>query len=264
MSTSHTPPRRHVAAALAFTFSWAAPAVPAFSATPSFLCSQATTWVERTVCDSERLSALDLELALAYANLLRTAGPDGERALTASQQRWWAGRDECRRQSDGVSCLESRYAQRIATLKARPGYSEKRPTRSVDLPPERLADVGEGWSRSLSRYVKAIRACLATAPAPVRWVEDARDDGTFDQAVAVALRGSGRDTWSCTAQRNGLQVLAWHDLSDRGSANAGPRFYPVTSFPSDACGTPVKVLDENDIHVGWLGPACEVVGTRTR
>jgi len=264
MSASPAFPRRHTAAVLAFTAALAVPAVPGLAATPSFLCSQATTWVERTVCGNERLSALDLDLALAYAHLLRTAGPGGERALTASQQRWWAERDECRRQPDGESCLEARYAQRIATLKARPDYSEKRPTRSVDLPPERVADVGEGWSRSLSRYVKAIRACLTKAPAPVRWVEDARDDGTFDEAVAVALRGAGRETWSCTAQRNGSQVLAWHDLSGGDGASAGPRFYPFTRVPADACGTPVKVLDENDIHVGWLGPACEVVGTRTR
>ena len=47
----------------------------ALSATPSFLCSKGKTWVEKTICGSERLSELYLELATVYARLLRvTAG----------------------------------------------------------------------------------------------------------------------------------------------------------------------------------------------
>lgn len=264
MPISHTLPCRHAAAALCLVLMGTVPVVPALAATPSFLCSQATSWVEHTVCSSAQLSALDLELAVAYANLLRTAGPQGERELSASQQRWWAGRDECRRQADGVACLEARYAQRIAALKARPDYSERRLVRDVELPPDRVSAVGEGWSKSLSRYVKAIRTCLAKAPAAVRWVDSARDDGTYDEAVAVELRGGGQDRWSCTARRNGVEVLAWHELSGPDGTGAGPRFYPYTSPPADACGRPVKVLDENDVHVGWLGPACDVLGSRTR
>jgi len=236
------------------------PAVSA-AAAPSFLCSKAASWVEKTVCASERLSSLDLEVASAYATLLRSAGAAGQRELSAEQQRWWAERDRCRRQAESPGCLEQRYAQRLAELKARPGYSEERRVRNVDLPPEQLSAVGEGWSRSLSRYVRAIRACLPQASEPVRWVAAARDDGTYDDAVAVTLRGSGTQAWVCTARRDGTQVLAWHDVGDRNDDD-GPRFYPFTAQPQEVCGNPVKVLDENDVHVGWLGPACPAQARR--
>jgi len=233
--------------------------------TPSFLCSKATTWVETTICSSARLSALDLELASVYANLLRTATPKSEPALTASQQRWWSSRDECRKHSTGIDCLDQRYVQRIAALKARPDYSAQRPVRNVELPPEPLSAVGEGWSKSLSRYVKAIRACLSKAPAPVRWVANAWDDTTYDEAVAMKLRGPDRHAWLCTARRNGLEVLAWHDIADQDDTLAeGPLFYPGAVSPAHACGKPLKVLDESDVHIGWLGPACAVVGSAQR
>lgn len=232
----------------------------ALAATPSFVCSKATSWMEKTVCGSERLSDLDLELAVAYAHLLRAAGSSGDGDLRIGQQRWWAARDECRRQDEPAACLERRYTHRIAALKSRPDYSDARPVRQVELPPEPLSAAGEGWSRSLSRYVKAIRACLEKAPLPVHWVEGARDDSTYDDAVAVYLRGPAQQNWVCTARRDGMQVLAWHDLGGTpDGAPGGPRFYPYTTRPAQACGTPVKVLDESDVHVGWIGPACEVV-----
>jgi len=258
------------AAIAAVAMAVAVAADPAHSAdaqagTPSFLCSKATTWVEKTVCASTRLSALDLELASVYANLLRTATPKSEPALTVSQQRWWSSRDECRKQSTGIDCLDQRYAQRIAELKARPDYSAEWPVRSVELPPEPLSAVGEGWSKSLSRYVKAIRACLPKAPAQVRWVGNAWDDTTYVDAVAMKLHGPDRHAWLCTARRNGLEVLAWYDLGDQEDVVAdGPLFYPGSASPANSCGQPAKVLDESDVHIGWLGPRCAVMGSVAR
>jgi len=235
--------------------------VGARAGTPSFLCSKATTWVEKTICDSAHLSALDLELASVYANLLRTATPSSEPALTASQQRWWSSRDVCRKHASGTDCLDQRYARRIAELQARPDYSAQRPVRTIELPPEQLSAVGEGWSKSLSRYVKAIGACLLKAPAPVRWVGNAWDDTTYTDAVAMKLRGPDRQAWLCTARRNGVDVLAWHDIADQEDAfTDGPLYYPGSASPADACGQPLKVLDESDVHIGWLGPTCAVVG----
>jgi uncharacterized protein len=57
------------------------------AATPSFLCSKAKTWVEKTICASEQLSELDLELATVYARLLRVTSGDSERTLSAEQRR---------------------------------------------------------------------------------------------------------------------------------------------------------------------------------
>lgn len=228
------------------------------AATPSFLCSKARTWVEKTICGSERLSDLDLDLATAYARLLRVSSSDLEKALTADQRRWWAKRDECRRQAGPVECLESRYADRIAQLKSHPDYTELR-RGPVELPPEQLSAVGEGWSKSLSRYLKAVRACMRRTSAPVKMVSAAWDEPEQEQAVAVHMRGRADENWMCVARRNGSEVLSLREANNyEPLPQDGPVFYPdPTAAPAGACGKPIQVLDELDAPVGWLGPRCD-------
>ena len=229
----------------------------ATAATPSFLCSKARTWVEKTICASEALSALDLELAGVYARLLRVVSADAERTLTAEQRRWWGAREECRRQSAPQQCLEARYSDRIAALRSRPDYTEARPG-PVELAPEAIAAAGQGWSRGLSGYMKAIRACLRKAPGAVTRIGSAWEDGEEEQAVGMRMRGSGTDAWVCVARRNGSEVIALRPANAYESLPAeGPMFYPDPSAaPADACGKPVQVLDEHEAPVGWIGPAC--------
>jgi len=227
------------------------------AATPSFLCSKARSWLEKTICASERLSDLDLELATVYARLLRVASPASEKALSAEQRRWWAKRDECRRQPEPGQCLDSRYVERIAELKARPDYTELRPG-PVELPPEQLSAVGQGWSKSLSRYLKAVRACLRRAPGPVKVISAGWDQTEPENSVGLRMRGPQGENWVCSARRNGLQVLSLREANEFEPLPAeGPLFYPDPSAPpAGACGKPVQVLDEFDAPAGWLGPQC--------
>jgi uncharacterized protein len=229
----------------------------AWGATPSFLCSKAKTWVEKTVCGSERLSDLDLELASVYARLLRVTSGPTEASLSAEQRRWWATRDECRRQANPPQCLESRYVVRIAALRARPDYTEARPG-PIELPPEAIAAAGEGWSRGLSGYIKAIRACLRKAPDGVARIGNAWEDAEQEQAVAMRMSASTGDTWLCVARRNGTEVLSLRPANAYESLPPeGPLFYPDSSTPpAAACGKPIQVLDEHEAPVGWVGPAC--------
>jgi hypothetical protein len=230
----------------------------AAGATPSFVCSKAKTWVEKTICASDRLSALDLELATVYARLLRVTSGETERALTAEQRRWWAARDECRREAIPPECLEWRYGNRIGALRNRPDYTEARPG-PVELPAQAIAAAGEGWSRGLSGYVKAIRACLRKAPAPVSRVGNAWEDPEQEQAIALRMAGPAGDTWVCVARRNGSEVLSMRTVNAyEPLPPEGPLFYPdPTAPPAGACGKPVQVLDEHETAVGWIGPACE-------
>jgi uncharacterized protein len=227
------------------------------AATPSFLCSKAKTWLEKTICASERLSELDLELALVYARLLRLTAGETEKRLTAEQNRWWASRNDCRRKPDPVGCLDSLYTARIAALRARPDYTEARPSQ-IELPPERIAAVGEGWSKSLGKYLKAIRTCLRKTPAPAKAVMVAWDDATRDNAVGVRMQGPNDQIWMCVASRNGLELYSLREANSyEDLPEPGPIFYPDPSAaPADACGKPVQILDENDAPAGWLGPAC--------
>ncbi len=228
----------------------------AAAATPSFLCSKARSWIEKTVCASDRLSQLDLELATVYARLLRSATPEGEKTLAADQRRWWGTREECRKHAAPEACLEVRYGERIAQLKARPDYTEARPG-PVELPPEPVSAAGDGWSRALSGYLKAIRACLRKAPGTVKAVTAGWEDPELEQAVGLRLRGASGESWVCIARRNGAELLAFRETNNLEPLPAeGPLFYPDVRPPPGACGKPVQVLDEFDAPVGWLGPAC--------
>ena len=240
--------------ALALLVCWA-PGLHAV--TPSFLCSKAKTWLEKTICASDRLSELDLELDVVYARLLRVTAGDTQKQLTAEQNRWWASRNDCRKKSDPAACLDALYTSRIAALRARPDYTEARPSQ-IELPPERIAAVGEGWSKSLGKYLKAIRTCLRKTPAPAKAVMVAWDDETRDDAVGVRMQGPNDEIWVCVASRNGLTLFSLREASSYEELpEPGPIFYPdPSSAPAQACGKPVQILDENDAPAGWLGPSC--------
>jgi uncharacterized protein len=232
-------------------------ALAGHAGTPSFLCSKAKTWLEKTICASDHLSDLDLELASVYARLLRVTTGETQKKLTAEQNRFWTARGDCHGKPDPVACLDTAYSARIAALRERPDYTEQRPTQ-IDLPPERLASVGEGWSKSLGKYRKAIRACLRRTPAPAQAVLVAWNDEQREGAVGVRMLGPNGEAWMCVAAASGLEVFGLREANEyEGLPEPGPIYYPDPSAPpARACGTPVQILDENDAPAGWLGPSC--------
>lgn len=243
---------RWLAAALLACF-----ALASHAGTPSFLCSKAKTWLEKTICASDRLSDLDLELATVYARLLRVTAGETQKQLTAEQNRFWAARGDCRGKPDPAACLDTLYSTRIAALRERSDYTEQRPTQ-IELPPERLSSVGEGWSKSLGKYRKAIRACLRRTPAPAQAVLVAWPDEQREGAVGMRMLGPGREAWMCVAAGSGLEVYSLREANEYETLpEPGPIYYPDPSAPpSGACGTPIQILDENDAPAGWLGPSC--------
>jgi uncharacterized protein len=89
------------------------------SAAPSLACTVAKTWIEKSVCGSDRLIDLDLQVTLAYARLLRGTDRPGKRALETEQRQWWRTRDACKGEADLSGCLASLYEQRLAWLDSR-------------------------------------------------------------------------------------------------------------------------------------------------
>src|SRR5262245_63098122 len=69
-------------------------------ATRRFLCSKAKSWVEKTICASDRLSQLDMDLATEYARMLKVLTGDAEKAFSTEQRKWWGERGTCQKQSD--------------------------------------------------------------------------------------------------------------------------------------------------------------------
>lgn len=98
---------------------------------PSVDCAKASTAVERTICDSARLSALDSEMSALWSDVRQTLANDsiaGLREVCLQQQREWLternGFEELSRSSDprlrnAMSYgLEQHYQQRINALRA--------------------------------------------------------------------------------------------------------------------------------------------------
>lgn len=86
----------------------------------SFDCSKAATVVEKTICATPRLSALDDELATTYAAARKNA------ALRDAQRKWLA--DERNACDDAEECIEAAYLTRIAQLRfASKSFAKQKP-----------------------------------------------------------------------------------------------------------------------------------------
>lgn len=219
---------------------------------PSFLCSIGKSWLEKTVCASDRLSALDLELAVAYARSLSAVSGDPLRTLTAQQNKWWGQRAACQKQKDASGCLEDRYISRIDELKNRPDYPGDDRQSREEFSEALIKESGTGWSQNMSGYMKAIRSCVAkSGPRPsavlTAWTEK---EGEW---VAMRLRGKDGQDLLCFAKKDGTQPR----LRAREAVETVPDEGPILwlgmgGAPKGACGKPVQVLDTDDTPVGWL------------
>jgi uncharacterized protein len=246
---------RSISLRLAVLVFLAATVAAAHAGVPSFLCSKAKTWLEKTVCKSDRLSALDLELAVAYARVLKVVSGSAERALTAEQNKFWAARNACQKDKDPVDCLAQRYEARIAELKGRPDYPGDEPHVREEFSEALIKEAGKGWSQNMSAYMRAIRACVAnTTPRPravlAAWAEE---EG---ELIAMRLRAGNGDDYLCIANKDGTQPHARKREPVETVPDAGPILWLGSGPPpKEACGTPLQVLDTDDTPVGWMADA---------
>ena len=222
------------------------------AATPSFLCSKAKTWVEKTICASDRLSELDLELAVVYARVLKVLSGDAEKSFTAEQRKWWGARATCQKDKDPSSCMEGRYETRMAELKSRPDYPGDEPRPKEEFTESLIKESGKGWSQNMSLYMKAIRACIAKpSPRPravlTAWTEE---EG---ELVVMRLRGAGGEDLVCYSKKDGKQASVRPREPVETLPDEGPVMWLGSgAAPKEACGKPVQVLDTDDTPVGWL------------
>jgi uncharacterized protein len=224
------------------------------AATPSFLCSKATTWVEKTICGSERLSELDLALAVAYARTLKVQTGQGRKSLEAEQRAWWSTRNECRKASDPKGCLENRYESQIAALESRPDYPGEATAKNVDMPPELITTAGRGWTRQLSKYQRALRACREESSVAIGKILVAWPLGE-EQSVGARLVDWNLKEWVCVAHIEGHKV---YRFEARDPAEQLPASGPVFHFGADippGCKTATQVLDVNGKPAGWISDA---------
>lgn len=227
----------------------------AHAATPSFLCSKAKSWVEKTICADDRLSELDMELATDYARMLRVLSGDAEKAFTAEQRKWWAERGSCQKNADPRGCLDQRYQARIAALTSRPDYPGDQARPREEFSEALIKEAGKGWSQQMSAHMKAIRACTAKAkPAPravlTLWTEE---EG---ELVLMRLRGGAGEDLVCAAKKDGTQPSVRAREPAETLPDPGPVLWLTAgAAPKEACGKPIQVIDTDDTPVGWLADA---------
>lgn len=104
----------HIAGVLGLAFALGTPVWAAEG--PSFDCGQAVSGAEKAVCDSPVLSALDRVLAEVYGWVRSSEGAPS--TLSATQQDWIKGRDECWTTPEPAVCVKREYVERIAELVA--------------------------------------------------------------------------------------------------------------------------------------------------
>lgn len=78
---------------------------------PSFDCGRASTPTEHTICNDQRLSRLDRDVAQAYASALARSNQVGE--VRATQRRWIDLRNDC---GTDRQCLDNAMTGQIQIL----------------------------------------------------------------------------------------------------------------------------------------------------
>ncbi|MBI1396412.1 MAG: hypothetical protein GC151_10570 [Betaproteobacteria bacterium] len=222
-------------------------------ATPSFVCSQAKTWVERTVCQSDALAARDMELASVRARILSTIQGSARAEFEDGQRTWWSSLAACRTSRAPESCLVEHYTRRIAAIRARPDYPGDSPVAPViSSKPAPIASSGEGWTRHLSEYQRALRACNEEASTPIGKVLAAWP-GDMPDTVGLRLVDGNSQEWICIAHRDGYKVYRFsHPAADEMLPPAGPVYHLGGEKPPPGCHDAVQVLDAHGKSVGWI------------
>ena len=223
------------------------------AATASFLCQKLRTWVERSICASDSMAALDLELAVERSRLLGTTHPDSRKAFDAEQRKWQASLEECRRRSRPEECLTGRYQHRIAALRNHPDQTGQA---GEDTPPgagtESLVARGKGWTRDLSTYMRALGGCREEAPAPIGKLLVAWPVGDPD-TVGMRLMDWNRKEWVCVAHRNGHKVFRFGPRAEGESLPApGPVYHLGGRAPPTSCTGATQVVDASGKPAGWI------------
>ncbi|WP_164738569.1 lysozyme inhibitor LprI family protein [Aquabacter cavernae] len=182
------------------------------AAAPSFDCAKARTKVEKGICASPALSALDQRLAAAYAKAMARLDPAGQRALKADQRIFLDVRDRFFGTPDYD--LKSDLAERAAWL-------------------ERIdPSATKGWDGTWGSVMGEITLSKGGAAADINTVALTQGHPTCTLEVAAIVDGDTllvggapadlkeNDGWSVRLARSGTALTA-ELLPPKASDSAG-------------------------------------------
>ncbi|HSX59443.1 MAG TPA: MliC family protein [Tahibacter sp.] len=91
---------------------------------PSFDCAKATLAVEKAICLSPELGALDRELATTFEDTVRNAAAAQQARQRTAQKVWLGKRNDCGSAADAPVCLREAYRRRLVDLQIQSGRIE--------------------------------------------------------------------------------------------------------------------------------------------
>lgn len=163
---------------------------------PSFDCAKATTRVERAICATPALAALDREIAGHIVGRLRGASPERAEAVRREQRAWLRSRNECERHAAGGNeiglCLQVAMTARAVALRPPAPASPPQAPAAAPVPPrEARPPIAAGpWS-----VVEADGSCAIerAAAAGRRLLVERRRDAPAADPGAIAFLPGPRD-----------------------------------------------------------------------
>ena len=176
----------------------------AHAAGPSFDCSKAGNWAEKTICQNDELASLDAWFTPLYGQVVGRLPAAEADALRAQRKAWVKSRNDCEADANGAACLTTRYREFIVDLEARLAA---------------LAGSGASTAGAPSAPNSALAECSAKADASTcleQLIET--EDANLEAAEASAQEAAlGRDqaTQTHIADRLAEANVAW-----RGYRNA--------------------------------------------
>lgn len=253
MRANHTFPDimqsvRFLIAILVATQAWSAAALEAGQA-----CRPARNWLERTLCGNAPLRQRDADLDQDFRRLLESAPRVARPSLAPDQRQWRSALRSCRRRSQPLSCLQGRFEGRAAALRQHPDTPES--VMAPSLPMDGGAAgilAGNGWTRHLGRYLKALQACKEESPEPIAkvllgWQLPA------EEAVGLRLVDRGLRQWVCVAHPAGYKVLRFEAAGDVDPAvGPGPVYHLGGNAAPATCVNAIQFVGANGRPAGWI------------
>jgi uncharacterized protein len=204
------------------------------AAGPSFDCAHVTSQVNRTICATPDLAALDRQLSVVFGNMLGQASTD-PKALGAEEAQWLkAMRNRC----NDAACIRAAYQARIADLKDRSlraaspaAYAETRP---FPAPAALLAQARALIGKRCGGYIAA-----SDGPQIPGFSRPPGFDAViFDGAVAVVgAKAGARFVFLLASPIDNCRVADAAALPPAGPREA----FLACSVPGDGAATPESV-----------------------
>lgn len=211
---------------------------PAFA----FDCGKAKTAVEKAICATPDLKALDDELTTAYTEVKAALPPSEQKMLVRSQRRWIARRENCGTAEEGVAaCVAADMKDRLSLLSGKP---ESGPGADGKLLPAFI--VQDGTAKSYDLNLAVLRFTAPQTPG----------QKTLNQLADEVLRAAklgphGEDTegsvyadeeiWSITYASPQLISVRSDYYEDKGGAHG---MYGTTNINIDmATGKQLTLSD---------------------